>query len=69
MLAPERHFQNVPELADFYLETAFGYRHSGLRHITNYKEPCHWRGGGGGGFNSCMVLHGKMEQMIFCPFF
>jgi hypothetical protein len=48
MLAPERHFQNVPELADFYLETAFGYRHSGLRHITNYKEPCHWRGGGGG---------------------
>lgn len=23
-LAPERHFQNVPELADFNLETAFG---------------------------------------------
>lgn len=43
-LAPERHFQNVPELADFNLETAFGYRHSGLRHIPNYKEPCHWRG-------------------------
>lgn len=41
-----KHFQNIPELCDFNLETAFGHRHSGLRHILNYKKPCHWQGAG-----------------------
>lgn len=59
MPAPEGHFQNVPVLADFNLETAFGYRHSGLRHIPNYKELCHWQEAG---FNSCMILHGKWNK-------
>lgn len=40
-LAPGRHFQNILELANFNLETVFGYRHSGLRHIPKYKEPRH----------------------------
>ena len=28
------------------METAFGHRHPGLRHILNYKKPCHWQGPG-----------------------
>lgn len=57
-LGPGRYFQNIPELANFNLETAFGYRHSGLRHISKYKEPCYWPGTG-----FCLVvLHGRWKK-------